>query len=98
MWVISLRSKALTALAFLALLLLIALAYLAYQCRQEQYGQLLLAKSSATHRINLEQIEDFCKDEFLVTYEIETPANVEAHNFRLPVKLIGTNHCYAQIM
>jgi len=98
MWVISLRNKALIALSVLTALLLAALGYLSLRCEEEQYGRLLLAKSAAAHGLSPQQIEDFCAEEFLITYEIERAAMAQAHSFRLPVAMIGTNSCYAQVM
>jgi len=98
MWVISLRNKALVALSLLAVLLLSALGYLSMRCQKELYGQLLLAKSLTAHGLSTQQVEDFCAEDFLVTYEIGRQSSAQAHNFRLPLTLIGTNSCYAQVL
>jgi hypothetical protein len=99
MRVISLRSKA-AALAMPCLVAAVLLAvqgYLSLRCGQEQYGRLLLAKSTIARSLSPQQVEEFCQEEFLVTYEIERQIQVEAHNFRLAATLITTNSCYAQI-
>ena len=98
MWVISLRNKAQAALIIGAALLLAALGWLTWRCAQEQYGRLLLAKSAAAPGLSPQQAEDFCRDEFLLTYEIERQTIAQAHNYRLPTTLIGTNSYYGQIL
>ncbi|MCL1906169.1 MAG: ABC transporter permease, partial [Clostridiales bacterium] len=92
------RSKAPVFLALVAALLLAALAWLTLRCSDEGYSRLLLAKSAAAPGLDTSLLEDFCKEEFLLTYETEQRATAQAHHYRLPVTLIGTNSCYGQIL
>ena len=102
MWVISLPSKGLTkavaAMSLLAVLLSAALGWMAWRCAREGYGRLLLAISDSPRGISPQAAEEFCRENFLVTYAIETQSTAEAHNFRLPVTLVGTNSYFAQIL
>ncbi|MCL1975816.1 MAG: ABC transporter permease [Firmicutes bacterium] len=92
------RNKALIPLILAVALLLAALAWLSLRCADEHYDRLLLAKSASAPNLSPQTVEDFCAEEFLVTYEIECQTAAEAHNYRLPLTMIGTNSCYRQIL
>ena len=91
-------AAALIALSLSALALIAALVRLTWLCGLEGYDRLLMAKGVSAEGIDIWRVEDFCRDEFLVTYEIEGRSVAEIHNYRSQVKLIGTNGYYAQIM
>ena len=99
MWVISLRIKGLLIVIVLAILSLTALGLLSLHSEKQGYDRLLLVRSAdGRAALTPGQAESFCEDEFLVTYEIETQTTAEAHNYRQPAVMTGTNSCYAQIM
>ena len=49
-------------------------------------------------RIDVNRIEDFIEDEFLLTYEIPGFDRVSISNGEYPVTMIGTNSCYSRIL
>jgi hypothetical protein len=49
-------------------------------------------------KIDINGIEDFVENEFLITYEIPGSDRVSLSNGEYPVTLIGTNSCYSRIL
>lgn len=98
--VIFLRIKAALASAALCLLLLAALALLALAAGGQRYGGLMLAAPSqaGTPGFDAEKLEQFCEDEFLVTYEIRQQKTVRALNSNHSATMIGTNACYQSVI
>ncbi|MCL2121622.1 MAG: ABC transporter permease, partial [Clostridiales bacterium] len=82
----------------LALLLLAGLVWLSLRCEKEQYSRLLYAMSLTERSLDTQQIEEFCEEEFLVTYEIERQTSAEVHRYHLPLTQVATNSCYAQVL
>lgn len=97
---ISLKIKTVGALAAAALLLLAALAFLAREAVSMRYNDLLLATplKPGTAGPDTENLEQFCEDEFLVTYEIRQEKTARAINSGHPVTVIGTNACYQNVL
>lgn len=94
------KSKAVAALAALSLMLLAAMAFLAAKAGGERYESLLLAVPVKTGGAGLDtaSLEQFCEDEFLLTYEIRQEKNARAINSGNTVTVTGTNSCYQSVL
>jgi hypothetical protein len=83
----------------MGLLLLAALGLLSLRCEKEGYHRLLLVRGPADGSgVGSQQVETFSEDEFLLTYEIRRQTTAEAHSYRQPVTLVGTNSCYGHVL
>jgi len=92
-----------------ALLLLTVLGFLSLRCEKEGYHRLLLVRGpgegagqgqsvGSGQGLRPQEVETFSEDEFLLTYEIRRQTAAEAHSYRQPVTLVGTNSCYGQVL
>jgi len=63
-------------------------------------GDLLLVLPTGINspRIDINKIEDFVEEEFLLTYEIPGSDRVSLSNGQYPVTLIETNSCYSRLL
>lgn len=97
---ISLRTKAIAILSVLSLTLMAALFVLALTAGPEQYRNLLLVTPSiySATGFSPKKIEQFCKDKFLITYEIPQAKTAEAVHSNHQITTIGTNSCYWNLM
>jgi len=59
---------------------------------------LVLPKEINSQRIDINKIEEFIKDEFLLTYEIPGSDRVRLSTGEYAVTLIGTNSCYSRVL
>lgn len=100
MRVIFLKHKAIATFTALAMILLAALAFLAAAAGSMRYDNLLLAvpQKTGTAGLNTQKLEEFCEEEFLLTYEIKQEKNAKAVNSSHVVTLIGTNAAYPDII
>ncbi|MDR2483491.1 MAG: ABC transporter permease, partial [Treponema sp.] len=69
-------------------------------CRPGGSGNLLLAVPAepGAPRLDVTSIEQFCKDTFLLTYEVPEAARLSLAQAEYPVTLIGTNSAYPHVM
>ena len=65
-----------------------------------KYRDLLLAlpNNISSPKINVADIEEFCKSDFLLTYEMPYPERINTSHAAFPVTLIGTNSSYPQLL
>ena len=63
-------------------------------------GNMLLAHPAelGAPRINIQKIEDFMENEFLLSYEIPSPERASLTHAEYPVTVIGTNSSYPMIL
>jgi hypothetical protein len=69
-------------------------------CLAKWAGDLLLVLPIEINspKIDINRIEDFVEDNFLLTYEIPGSDRVSLSNGEYPVTLIGTNSCYSRVL
>ena len=93
------KTKAfLLSLAFF--LCLTGLCVTAFLAKREGKENLLIVLPSQfdSPRINVQKIEEFSRDEFLITYEIPNSERVSLPHGDFPVTVIGTNSSFPQIL
>ena len=81
-------------------LLLAALLAISFLAERQGYRNLLMASplGAGSPRLSVERLEDFAKEEFLLTYEIRKSAVARAANQSHSVNLVGTNSHYAALL
>jgi hypothetical protein len=97
--VISLRIRAAAITGCCCILLLAALLAMALAAGPAGYHSLLLVTPSefGTNGIDPKVIEEFCEDEFLLTYELREVNTAKALNSGARITVIGTNSCYRDL-
>ena len=72
----------------------------AFLAEREDKENLLIVLPSqiGSPKINVQKIEEFSLDEFLVTYEIPGSEKISLPQGDFPVTVIGTNDCYSKIL
>ncbi|MDR0312377.1 MAG: ABC transporter permease [Treponema sp.] len=86
-------------IAVFLLLLSVAGPFIIYYLSIEKKSLfLVLPNELGSPRLNINNIEDFCETDFLLTYEIPASERVSLPQGDYPVTLIGTNSSYPSIM
>jgi len=82
--------------AVVTLLLFLALGFLSLKLSPANWENLVLVtpKVFSSAGFNIEKIEEFCEDQFLVTYETVRSGRLNNGQSDYSVSLIGTNSCY----
>lgn len=64
------------------------------------YANLLLVTPTTfgVQGLNTEKLDEISEEEFLLTYSIRQPASVQAVNSNHSAVLVGTNHCFSDVM
>lgn len=94
------KAKASTACLAAVAILLAALYALSFLAEQQLYQNLLLASAASLGAPvqDIESLERLCEEEFLLTYEIRSPATAQATASSHRVTMVGTNSHYAAIL
>ena len=77
---------------------LVVLTILAFHAQKDKNLFFVLPTDISSPRFNLEKIEDFSENEFLLTYEIIGSERLSLSHAEFPVTLFATNSNYAQIL
>jgi hypothetical protein len=93
-----LRAKLVVAAAIILILCIAGLCVPAYRANRSADIFLALPAETSRRGIDINRIEDFIEDEFLITYEIPDSDKVSLSNGEYPVTVIGTNPCYPRVL
>jgi hypothetical protein len=98
--VIFLKIKAISWLGLLCVLFVVTLLAFSLLICPDQWENLLLVTPAdyASPSFDPEALEQFCEDEFLVTYEIPEVRTAEAVYSRHQISAVGTNSSYYDLM
>jgi len=90
--------RVLVAVIFILILCLGGLCVPAYLAKWGRDLILVLPIEISSPKIDVNKIEDFIEEKFLLTYEIPGSERVSLSNGEYPVTLIGTNSCYSRVL
>jgi len=91
-------NKVLLAAVFVFILCIGGLCVPAFLAKWGKDLLLVLPKEINSPRIDVNEMESFIEDNFLLTYEIPGSDRLSLSNGEYPVTLIGTNSCYSRVL